>query len=183
VQREFRRPAGHALAWLGELPEWSSLSPLGQVTGYWRWRRAVPSSSVERTAAWGYRVLLGGSGQCGLLGARFEPHGYSHLQVSVAATVESERVLPGRFEGTRVGLPLEYVGGVLAGALAEPDRIGPGILTFDHAAVDEVESSWEAFRVLAIGVVRLLGLPPHGDIPTDLLPRFGGSTPDAAGAD
>jgi hypothetical protein len=110
------------------------------------------------------------------LGARFEPHAYPYLRVSVAATLETEgRRAPDRFGHALVGLPLEYVGGVLAGALQEPDMVGPGTLTFGHAAVHEIDSSWEVFRLLAIGVVRLLGLPADGPIPTDLLPRFGGS--------
>jgi hypothetical protein len=118
------------------------------------------------------------------LGARFAPHEYPYLQVSVAATLEAEgRRAPERFGHARVGLPLEYVGGVLAGACQEPDVVGPGTLTFDHAAVHEIDSSWEMLRLLAIGVVRLLGLPSDGRIPMDLLPRFGGSKPASPGTD
>jgi ABC-type molybdenum transport system ATPase subunit/photorepair protein PhrA len=62
-------------------------------------------------------------------------------------------------------------------------QFGPGTLTFGHAAVHEIDSSWEVFRLLAIGVVRLLGLPSDGRIPMDLLPRFGGSVPASPGAD
>lgn len=69
------------------------------------------------------------------------------------------------------------------GGVAEADIIGPGTLTFDHAAVHEIDSSWEMCRPLAIGVVRLLGLPADGGIPMDLLPRFGGSAPESPGAD
>jgi hypothetical protein len=108
----------------------------------------------------GYRAGFGGRGECGVLGARFEPHECSYLRVSVAPTVEAEgRRAPGRFGHARVGLPLEYVGGVLAGAFQEPAMAGPGTPTFGHAAVHEIDSSWEVFRLLAIGVVRLLGLP------------------------
>jgi hypothetical protein len=122
-------------------------------------------------------------GECGVLGARFEPHEYPYLRVSVAATSEAEgRRAAGRFGDARAGLPLEYAGGVLAGALQEPDLVGPGTLTFDHAAAHEIESSWEVFRLLAIGVVRLLGLASDGRIPVDLLPRFGGSEPASPGA-
>jgi hypothetical protein len=72
---------------------------------------------------------------------------------------------------------------LLGGAFQEPGIVGPGMLTFDHAAVHEIDSSWEMLRLLAIGVVRLLGLPSDGRIPMDLLPRFGGSVPGALGAD
>jgi hypothetical protein len=107
---------------------------------------------VKRAAAWGYRAQHDGMGECGVLGARFEPHKYPYLRVSVAATSGAQsRRAPDRFLRARVGL------------------------TFDHAAVHEIDSSWEMLRLLAIGVVRLLGLPSDGRIPMDLLPRFGGS--------
>jgi hypothetical protein len=77
----------------------------------------------------------------------------------------------------------EYAGAVLAGAFQEPDLVGPGTLTFDHAAVHQIDSSREVFRLLAIGVVRLFGLPYDGRIPEDLLPRFGGSESPSPGAD
>lgn len=156
----------------------------GPVTGFWRWRGVAPGSAVKRAAAWGYRAGFGGHGEYGVLGARFETHGHPYLRVSVAATVAAESPrAPGRFGHARVGLPLEYVGGVLARAFQEPGVVGPGRLTFDHAAVHEFDSSWEVFRLLAIGVVRLLGLPSGGHIPVDLLPRFGGSAPQSPGAD
>ena len=185
MQQEFFRPAGDALAWVDELPEWSLLSPAGHVVGYWRWRGTVPRSAVKRVGGWGYRSGFGGHGEYGVLGARFEPHEYSYLRVSVAATLEAAGGgrAPDRFRHARVGLPLEYVGGVLTGALQEPDTVGPGTLTFDHAAIHEIDSSWEVFRLLAIGVVRLLGMPSDGRVQADLLPRFGGSAPASPGAD
>jgi hypothetical protein len=184
VQQEFFRPGRAALAWVDELPEWSVLSPVGHVAGYWRWRGVAPGSTVKRAAAWGYRAQFGGRGECGVLGARFEPHEYPYLRVSVAATLEVEgRRAPDRFAHAHVGLPLEYAGGVLAGAFQEPGMVGPGTLTFGHAAAHEIDSSWEMFRLLAIGVVRLLSLPSDSTIPMDLLPRFGGSEPASPGAD
>lgn len=64
------------------------------------------------------------------------------------------RAVSGRRASARVGLPLEFAGGVLAGAVQEPDLVGPGLLAFDYAAVHEIDSSWDVFRLLAIGVVR-----------------------------
>ena len=184
MQQEFFRPGRAAIAWVGELPDWSLLSPVGHVDSYWRWRGMAPDSAIKRAAGWGYRAQLGGMGQCGVLGARFEPHESPYLRVSVGATVQAQgRRAPERFGRAPVGLPLEYVGGVLAGAFQEPGLVGPGTLTFDHAAAHEIDSSWEMFRLLAIGVVRLLGLPSDGRIPMNLLPRFGGSEPASPGAD
>ncbi|HEX3931218.1 MAG TPA: hypothetical protein VHW64_10950, partial [Nocardioides sp.] len=147
----------------------------------WRWQDNVPPPAVQRQAAWGYRVGFGGHGEYGVLGATFEPHDYPYLRVAVGATQRTRSRAPKPFDRARVGLPHEYVGGVLAGALQEPDRVGPGTLTFRWAAVHEVDSSWEVFRVLAIGVVRLLSLPLDGNISDDLLPYFGGEKPLAPG--
>jgi hypothetical protein len=183
VQQEISGTGSVTHAWVEELPEWSLLSPVGYVDGHWQWRGAVPGSAVKRAAAWGYRAQRGAMGEHGVLGARFEPHERPYLRVFVAATLAADgRRGLGRFGEARAGLPLEYVGAVLAGALQEPDMVGPGTLTFDHAAVHEIDSSWQVFRLLAIGVVRLLGLPPDGPIPADLLPRFGGSAPESPGA-
>jgi hypothetical protein len=49
--------------------------------------------------------------------------------------------------------------------------------------VHEVDSSWELFRILAVGVVRLLSLPAGSvEVPYNLLPRFGAEVPPAPGA-
>lgn len=97
------------------------LSPAGYVDGYWRWRGVAPGSAARRAAGWEYRAQRGAMGECGVLGARFEPHKYPYPRVSVAATLEAgDRRAPGRFLHARIGLPLEYVGGVLAGALQKP---------------------------------------------------------------
>ena len=127
MQQEFFRPARDAHAWVDELPDWSVLSPVGHVGGSWQWRGAAPGSAVKQAAAWGYRAQRGAMGEYGVLGARFEPHEYPYLRVFVATTLEADgRRVPDRFGEARVGLPLEYVGAVLAGAFQEPDLVGPG---------------------------------------------------------
>jgi hypothetical protein len=184
VHAEFSRGAGDAHAWTDAIPDWSLLSGVGTVTGYWRWHSEVPASASRRGAAWGYRAGFGGHGEYGFLGATFEPHEYPYLQVSVVATRKPGGRAAKPFQDASVGLPHDYVGGVLIGALQEPDRAGPGRLTFNHAAVHEIDSSWEVFRLLAIGVVRLLSLPSEVDeVPQDLLPLFGGSRPESPRAD
>lgn len=181
MQHDFTRFAGDAHAWLGELPDWAAVDGVGVVDSYWRWQGSAAPVAVRRYAAWGYRVGFGGHGEYGLLGASYEPHEYPYLRVAVHATQGTGRRAHRPFDAARVGLPHEYVGGVLAGALQEPDGLGPGTLSFKWAAVHEVDSSWEAFRLLAIGVVRLLSLPVDSGIPDDLLPYFGGQKPLAPG--
>lgn|GEM_PF-1813705 len=144
---------------------------------------AVPRSTNRSAAAWGYRAGFGGHGEYGVLGATFEPHEFPYLRLSVATTLTLAATGPDPFGQARVGLPFEYAGGVMAGALAEPDRVGPGTLTFDCAPCHETDSSWEVSRPLAVGVVRLLGLTSDEAIPVDLLPRFGGSVPEPPGVD
>lgn len=99
----------------------------------------------------------------------------------MAATTQSGAACPAPFSAARVGLPHEYVGGVLVGAAQEADRVGPGTATFGWAAVHAVDSSWEMFRVLAVGVVRLLSIGPVVDVPPDLLPCFGATAPEPPG--
>jgi hypothetical protein len=182
VRQKLTRFAGDCNVWIGELPEWAAVRSVGTVSGYWRWRGAAPESAAQTQAAWGYRAGFGGHGQYGLLGAKFEPHAYPFLAITVSASVETATIGKEPFHKARVGLPHEYVGAVLAGALQEPDNLGPGTLSFDWAAVHDVDSSWEVFRVLAIGVGRLLRLPTAGPVPSDLLPYFGGETPVSPGA-
>ena len=180
--QEFSRPGASAVVWLDELPEWAAFVPAGFVESYWHWRGTVPSSASGASAAWGYSIVLGGKAEGGVLGAVFNPHDYPHLRIRIASTTEPGATAPRPFPGTRVGLDLEYVGGVLAGAFQEPALLGPGTLTFRHAATHEVDSSWEAFRVLALGVVRLIALSGANEVPPDLLPRFGGLIPDSPGS-
>lgn len=183
MQQDFLRPAGTATAWLDELPDWAEVSSIGNALGYWMWRGQAPGTRPARIGAWGSRAGFGGRGEFGLLGGRFEPHEYPYLQVSVATASELGGHPDGPWHLSRVGLPVEYVGGVLAGALQEPERLGPGRLVIEFGAVHEVDSSWEVFRLVAIGLVRLLALPLDIAIPVDLLPRFGGEAPPGPGSD
>ncbi len=182
VQQKFQRFAGDAQAWVGEVPNWARLTSVGIVNTYWRWRdgEAPPSGSMS-IAAWGLRVGLGGRGLYGVLGARFEPHDYPFLRVAVSATSQEGDGAPAPFDKASVCLPHEYVGGVLAGAVQEADLVGPGTVTFEWAAVHPVDSDWELFRLLAVGVMRLLAESPRNTVPSDLLPYFGGTSPDAPG--
>ncbi|MGQ0844091.1 MAG: hypothetical protein ACT4QF_08135 [Sporichthyaceae bacterium] len=167
--------------WLDEIPESARSRALGTVSTYWK----LPEGATDgpsRRAAWGFKVGLGGSGRYGFLGAEFAPHQYERLEVHVDVLEQGKDPPDPRVSAARIGLPHEYVGGVLAGALYEPALLGAGALRFRWAAVHEVDSSWEVFRLLAVGVSRLLSLPPDaGEIPRDLLPYFGGDLPASPG--
>lgn len=165
-----------ASAWIGETPSWAETAPVGWVDYYLRWRDdSVPASRPGSRALWGFKVGHGGKWSCGVLGATFEPHEWPYLRLRVGASVSAGPWCPPPFENARVGLSMEYVGGVLAAA-PESAALGPGTVVFDQAATHEVDSSWEVFRLLGIGVLRLLARDAN-DPPDDVLPYFGGSTP------
>lgn len=176
------RFAGECQVWLNEMPDWALLKPVGQVDTYWRWASRPPVSAPARTAGWGFRVGFGGRGAYGVLGATFLPNDYSYLRVVVDVTGAPSGRAPKPFQEARVGLLHEYAGAVLAGSLQEADTLGPGTLAFHWGAVHEVDSSWEAFRVLSVGVGRLVALPSAtAQIPAALLPSFGGQAPPPPG--
>jgi hypothetical protein len=175
------RGARRAHVWLDEVPQWAAVDSARFVDGYWRLSGGARRPGPSRMAAWGFHVALGGKSSTGLLGARFEPHDHPYLCVRVAATSTTSGPAPTELGLTGVALPHEYAGAVLVGALQEPHRVGPGTLTFTSAAVHDVDSSWDAFRLLAIGVVRLLTIT-SGALPPDLLPYFGGTKPTGPGS-
>jgi len=117
----------------------------------------------------GERILYG------LLGAGFHPHDYEFLRVSVGIANPAgpyDEALGERLEA-KVGLPDYVCGGVFAGALHDPGRLGRGVVRFMWGAVTDAGSAWEVFRILAVGVVRLLGSDEHID-PAELLLFFNG---------
>jgi hypothetical protein len=135
-----------ARIWLGEVPELARSQSPGTVSTHWRLQEGA-SEAATRRAAWGFKVGLGGRGLCGLLGAEFTPHHYERLEVRVDVLEQVKASPDPVLSAAKTGLPHEYVGGVLAGALHEPTLLGAGILRFRWAAVHEVDSSWEVFPV------------------------------------
>ena len=99
--------------WLGEVPSWAALRPIGTVETYLRGGDlASRSPSPRNSAAWGFRVGHGGKESRGVLGATYEPHDHPFIQVSAGATTELGASCPKPFGAARVGLPHEYVGSV-----------------------------------------------------------------------
>jgi hypothetical protein len=173
--------ARRARVWLAEAPAWAELKPGASVDTYWR-NPAPGHVDFPRRAAWGFKIGLGGRGLYGLLGAEFVPHEYSYLRARVDVDESGRPSGDPVFSAASVELPHEYVGGVLAGAVQEPWLTGAGTVHFRWAAVHRVDSSWDVFRILAVGVMRLLTVDTsQAALPANLLPYFGGSRPDAPG--
>jgi hypothetical protein len=122
-----------ARIWLGEVPELARSQSPGTVSTHWRLQEGA-SEAATRRAAWGFKVGLGGRGLCGLLGAEFTPHHYERLEVRVDVLEQVKARPDPVLSAAKTGLPHEYVGGVLAGALHEPTLLGAGILRFRWAA-------------------------------------------------
>jgi hypothetical protein len=173
LTRQWRR----ARLWLDEVPEWARIDAAGTVETYHH-DPGPPTLDRPRRAAWAMAVPFGGHSWYGLLGAEHTPHAHPYLRVLVdvgGGRGTAEEPSP----DAEPGLPYEYVGAVLAGAVAEPALLGAGTLHVRWAATHPVDSAWEALRVVAAGLVRLLATP--GEPPPDLLPFFGGSTPPPPG--
>lgn len=178
MQWSYSRLARAAHVWTEDLPTWADIHPAGWVDYYVQWAGdALPSLRPARRALWGFKVGHGGHGSYGVLGGSFEPHEWPYLRIRVGTAEGLGPPCPSPFEQARVGLPLEYVGGVIAAAPLAA-ALGTGRVVFDQAAVHDVDSSWEVFRLLAVGVLRLLGLD-QGAAPDQVLPYFGGTKPEA----
>lgn len=164
--------------WVDDLPAWAEVASVGTVETYLRWTEGTaPDPLPGRAAGWGFRVGHGGSASVGVLGASYQPHDYPYIRIGVDVTVALGRSGARPFNQVHSGLPHEYAGAVLAGAGQEARALGPGVVRFQWAAVHDVDSSWEAFRLLAVGVMRLLAVPSTEALPADLLPYFGGPIP------
>ncbi len=146
--------------WLGELPN-AIFTPEAMV------ERVISAPSVgnrsQAQAAVEMSIIYGPRAEYGLLGATLTPGGSNRLRVRVATT---EREGP-RFAGPsvrksswtgQVGLPREYAGAVIEGAIRtlETDPLGGGELRFECAAHHLVDSNQRAFAALAAMVARLL---------------------------
>jgi hypothetical protein len=161
-------------AWLGETPALAEVTSAGIVETYWN--NPGPSVSQEvRRAAFEVMVPSGGRILYGLLGGEFRPHDYNFLRICVDLATPERDYEDGvlRSLGQKVGLPDYVCGGVLAGAVHDPSLLGQGAVRFRWGAITDVGSSWETFRLLAVGVIRLLAADDDTD-PVDLMPYFNG---------
>jgi hypothetical protein len=160
-----------ARVWVGELPELSY-----DVLQVEERRLAAQGGMLAevRCAAVELLIPTGPRSLYGALGATFSPGITGQLLVQVATSAEDGELvasaLTGRLDEVHIGLPQEYAGAVLEGAVntEEIHLLGPGILRFDHAAHGYVSSAQVIFRRVARTVVRLLcldeGAASEGDL-------------------
>jgi len=148
-----------ARLWFGDLPD----------AAYQSVNAVKCSISASRNTQDGLRlaaievlVPLGGRSIYGLLGGEFRPDSSNRLDVDVfvasAAGPPFASNLATQTDKVRVGLPAEYVEGVLGGvalAKGELDRLAAGKLLINCAAHGEIGSCEVVFKHLALALVKL----------------------------
>lgn len=160
--------------WLGELPD--ATSPAEEMF------ERVISAPADKTypqtqVAAETSASTGSRGYYGLLGATYTPDGSNRLRVRVATSEREGYLYAGPSVRTKdwmrrvelprkymevwtewVGLPREYAGAVIEGAIRtqETNPLGGGEVRFDCAAHHLVDSNNYTFSGLAALVVRLL---------------------------
>ena len=151
-----------ARVWIGELPQavYEGGTVVNQVVEGTR----EPFGEVRRAAVEFY-VPSGPRSMYGLLGAVLSPDQLHRLCVQVNTSHELGRwfadSLAGTSDDVRVGLPDEYVGGVLDGILAARQQVGnlcSGGLVFSCAAHGERSSNHLIFNHLSRIVVSILNM-------------------------
>lgn len=155
----------HRLArfWLGELPD-ATYECTQKVTHTLSAGGPRPDKTLNLAAA-EVLVHVGGRMLYGLLGGRWQPESDSQLSVEVLVSTSNERLFPDSLAGgtdeVRVGLPSEYIEGVLDGidlAKGELNFVAAGKLSIDHAAHGAIGSSNAIYKHLAAALVKLFNL-------------------------
>lgn len=157
-------PQTKVRVWLNEMPD-ASYRVTNVVEHIW------PTMSLRHylgcRCAVEMIVHTGGHCPYGLLGAEFLPDDSSVLRSHVALSDSREHVfvdsLAGNLDEVYIGLPPEYVGGVLLGVASSSadEALGAGMLRFDCAAYGLIGSSQHIFQRLARIIVELLKFGPR----------------------
>jgi hypothetical protein len=115
----------------------------------------------------------------GLLGGTFEPDTTDALRVDVCASTANERLLLDNLsiknDEVRVGLPAEYVQGVVSGvslARAELKTLFAGKLTIHCAAHGAIGSCNSFYRYLTAILLKLINSPNHEPSDAELVKMF-----------
>jgi hypothetical protein len=110
---------------------------------------AAARSGVPRRAVLELRLHTSGHPQRALIGGSFVPSETSHLVVRVndsgPVVADEQASCPSRLGPPLfAGLPDEFAGAV-ADTLGENEALGPGLITIDRSAYDDVESTENVF--------------------------------------
>lgn len=147
-----------ARLWIGDLPD-AACQSVNAVKHSISASRNIQEGL--RLAAIEVLVPLGGRAMYGLLGGEFRPDSTNRLDVDVfvaSAGPPFAGNLATKIDKVRVGLPAEYVEGVLDGvalAKGELDRLAAGKLLLNCAAHGEIGSCEVVFKHLALALVKL----------------------------
>jgi hypothetical protein len=121
---------------------------------------------------------LGPRHMYGLLGGHLEPDTTDYLSVEVRVSTANERLfndsLAMKRDEVRVGLPAEYVQGVMAGldlAKHELNTLTPGKLTINCAAHGAIGSCAALYKHLTVVLIKLFNAD-HPKLPDDELTKL-----------
>lgn len=148
-----------ARVWINELPD-ASYHSLDVIS------HSVPVGSRGfaeiQTGAVELFVPLGARSMYGLIGGYFEPMEGDNLSVEICISSSCERLLSENLAGSsdevRVGLPAEYVGGVVAGidvACSRLKSIATGKIHINCAAHGVISSSESIYTQITIALINL----------------------------
>ncbi|MBN3780031.1 hypothetical protein G3O06_21080 [Burkholderia sp. Ac-20345] len=148
-----------ARLWINELPD-ATYHPLDMASHVVTVKN--PGLAKVRSGAVELFVPLGARSMYGLVGGYFEPVESDSLSVEIYLSSSSERILSENLAGlndeVRVGLPAEYVGGVIAGidaACSRIDSVATGKLVINCAAHGLMGSSEAIYTEVAAALVNL----------------------------
>jgi len=148
-----------ARIWLDEFPDWK----LAKAHVFEHRQEASEMKETDaRLAAIELFIPTGGRAYYGALGAEFVPASEKQLVVQVLISLEEGQMIPdalaSRNDTVHVGLPQEYLQGVLHGILntSEIHLLGSGTLRFCRAASGSLGSSIKLFGILTALVIQLL---------------------------
>lgn len=148
-----------ARIWLDEIPDWNVAK--NHVFEH-RQEASEMKDTDARSAAIELFLPTGGRAYYGALGAEFVPASERQLVVQILISLEEGPMIPdalaSRNDTVHVGLPQEYLQGVLHGILNTSERhlLGSGTLRFCCAASGSLGSSIKLFGILTALVIQLL---------------------------
>jgi hypothetical protein len=135
------------------------------------WVELSVKSSARESIAGSAAVELwsrrGPRASYGLVAGHFVPRPSGGVVVRIAAGTREDHPLSARLKGAfgrfYLGLPEEFLDGVLSGVRAGASALGPGILILDRFIHCQMASAPSVFERLAQAVCGILALPHDAD--------------------